>query len=99
MARILLDLHNPAFQSEWFALDRETAAALLSSLRELRSLEWNELYRDAGFRWQAVVSKAGPGGRRIYTLRITRGVRAVAYRDEDFLRFLSLHRDHDSAYE
>ena len=47
---------------------------------------------------EAIVSRGGPNGQRIYGLRVTPPIRAVAYRDDDLLRFLSLHRDHDSAY-
>ena len=99
MARVLLDLNNPAFQEAWFTLGREEALAVVATLRKIRELEWDQLYRDPGLRWEAIRSRTGPGGQRIYSLRVTRRVRAIAYRDGDFLRFLSLHPDHDSAYE
>jgi hypothetical protein len=35
---------------------------------------------------------------RLYSMRISRGCRAVAWRDGEWLRLLSLHPDHDSAY-
>ena len=44
------------------------------------------------------MSKAGPDGLRLYSLRIGKGFRAVAVRDGDWLRVLTLHPDHDSAY-
>ena len=48
---------------------------------------------------QSLVSKVGPGGGRLYSLRMGKGFRAVAYRQENWLRILTLHPDHDSAYE
>jgi len=99
MARFLLDLNNPAFQEKWFALEREDALAVLGTLRKIGQLDWDQLYRDKGLRWEAIVSRLGPRGMRLRTLRVTQRMRAVAYRDGDFLRFLSLHPDHDSAYE
>ena len=42
---------------------------------------------------------ASPGGARLHSLRLSQRVRAVGYRDGDFLRLVSLHPDHDSAYE
>jgi len=99
MARVLLDLNNPVFQETWFALERENALAVLAALRKIRQLDWDQLYRDKGLHWEAVLSRLGPAGIRLYTLRVTQRMRAVAYRDGDFLRFLSLHPDHDSAYE
>lgn len=32
-------------------------------------------------------------------LRVTQRIRSVAYRDGNFLRFVSIHGDHDSAYQ
>ena len=98
MARVLLDLNNPVFQQTWFSLDRQEALAVLATMRKLSRMEWDALYRDKGLRWEAIVSRSGPHGQRIYSLRITQRIRAVAFRDGDFLRFLSLHRDHDSAH-
>ena len=99
MARIALDLNNPEFQRDWFALERDEALAVLATLRKILRLDWNELYADRGLRWEAILSRTGPEGQRLYSLRVTKRVRALAYRQGDFLRFLSLHPDHDSAYK
>jgi hypothetical protein len=99
MARILVDLNNPMFQEQWFSLERREALAVLATLQKIQRLEWEQLYRDKGLRWEVILSRSGPGGQRIYSLRITQRVRAVAYREGEFLRFLSLHPGHDSAYE
>ncbi len=98
MARILLDLNNVFFQKDWLSLEREGALAVLAALRKIKQLEWEQLYRDKGLHWEAILSRKGPGGARIYSVRITQHVRAVAYRDGEFLCFLSIHPDHDSAY-
>ncbi len=99
MAGILLDLNNPQFLDTLFALQREEALAVLSTIKKLRQMEWAQLYQDRGLRWEAILSRSGPANQRIYSLRITKRVRALAFRDGDFLRFLSLHPDHDSAYD
>ena len=39
-----------------------------------------------------------PNRAKVYSLRLSQKVRAIAYRDGDFLRLISLHPDHDSAY-
>ena len=98
MARILLDLNNPSFQKDWLSLVRAEALAVLAAVGKIKQLEWEQLYRDKGLRWEAILSRKGPRGVRIYSLRTTQQVRAVAYRDGDFLRFLSIHANHDSAY-
>jgi hypothetical protein len=98
VARVALDLNNPEFQQNWFALEREVALAVLVALRKIHRMEWNELYSDRGLHWEAILSRSGPSGQRLYSFRVTRRVRGVAYRDGDFLRLLSLHSDHDSAH-
>lgn len=99
MTRIALDLKSPEFQRDWFALEHDEALAVLATLRKILRLDWNELYADRGLRWEAILSRPGPTGQRLYSLRVTKRVRAVAYRQGEFLRFLSLHPDHDSAYK
>jgi hypothetical protein len=98
MAHVALDLNNPEFQQNWFALEHEEALAVLATLRKIHRMEWNQLYSDRRLRWEAILSRSGPSGQRLDSLRVTRRVRAVAYRDGEFLRFLSLHADHDSTY-
>ncbi|HXJ40476.1 MAG TPA: hypothetical protein VNH18_14440 [Bryobacteraceae bacterium] len=95
---IRLDLNNPTFQSGWFALEKEERNAVLHSCVKLAGMEWDEVYRDRGFRWELIHSHRAPDGSKLYSLRITRRMRAVARRSEDFLEFLTLHPDHDSAY-
>jgi hypothetical protein len=90
VARILLDLSNPVFQADWFALDRAQAQAVLATLKKLHKLEWEQLYRDGGLRWEAILSRRGPAGQRIYSLRMTRSMRAVVFCEGDFLRLLSI---------
>ena len=93
-----LDLNNPEFQEQLFALPKDAQRSVLNTLGKFSKMTWDEVYGDAGLKWEAIVSSTGPHGGRLYSLRIGRGCRAVAYRLEDWLRILSLHPDHDSAY-
>jgi len=61
-------------------------------------MTWPQVYADSGLKWEAIHSRQGSGGQRLYSLRVSQAFRAVAYRDGDWLRMLSLHPDHDSAY-
>jgi len=96
--QVLLDLNNPVFQDDLFSLGKEEAGRIFAALRKLKRLRWSEVLEDKGLRWELVQSKRGPSGMRFYTIRITDKIRALVYRDGQFMRFLSLHRDHDSAY-
>jgi hypothetical protein len=97
-SRLRLDLNDPEFQRQLFELDKQDQRATLTTLRKLSRMSWEQVYRDSGLRWEAVASRTGPDGARLYSIRLARGFRAVAYRDGDWLRLLSLHPDHNSAY-
>jgi hypothetical protein len=50
-------------------------------------------------KWEKVDSVKPPQGiDALYSLRINQGRRATAYRDSDFMRFLTIAPDHDSTY-
>ena len=95
---IRLDLNNPEFQANLLALDKPQAWAVLQTLRLLQAMDWLQLQQSKGLRWELIQSRQGPQGQRLYSLRVSRSCRAVAWRDGDGLRLLSLHPDHDSAY-
>ena len=94
-----LDLNSPAFQETLFSLQLEDLKQVISALGRLRLLDWTALYRHTGFRWEAVTHLKAPNGSTIHSLRLSQRIRALAYRDRELLRFISLHPDHDSAYE
>jgi hypothetical protein len=98
MSRILLDLNNPIFQQSLFTLPKPEALSTLKILRKISQLTWEQLYKDQGLKWELIHSKKGQQGERLYSLRITQKCRAIAVREGDYLRLLSLHSDHDSAY-
>ena len=98
MSRILLDLNNPIFQQDFFGLPKAEALAVLKILKKVSQLAWEQLYKDQGLKWELIRSKQGKNGEKLYSLRITQKCRAVAVRETEYLRFLSLHSDHDLAY-
>ena len=97
-SRVRLDLNSPEFQEVFFRLEHSELKQVAGSLRRLRDLDWNTLYRHPGFKWEAIRHIRTPNGASAYSLRLSEKVRAIAYRDDDFLRIISLHPDHDSAY-
>ncbi len=96
---IRLDLNNPVFQENLFALQKPERNAAIDTLKKIRQLTWDQLYRDKGLKWEKIVSvKPPPGVDAIYSLRIAQSRRCTAYRDGDFMRFLTVAPDHDSTY-
>lgn len=98
---IRLDLNNPVFQDNLLSLQKHERHAALDSLHKIRQLTWNQLYRDAGLKWEKITSiKPPPGIDAVYSLRMTQSRRATAYRDGDgdFMRLLTIAPDHDATY-
>lgn len=96
---VRLDLNNPVFQENLLSLQKPERLAALDTLNKLRRMEWNQIYRDNGLKWEKIVSIKPPAGiDAIYSLRITRSRRATANRDGSFIRLLTIAMDHDSAY-
>ncbi len=94
-----LDLNNPIFQENLLTLQKPERHAALDTLNKLRRMSWNQVYRDSGLKWEKIMSVKPPTGiDTIYSLRITQARRATAYRDGEFIRFLTIAPDHDSAY-
>ncbi|WP_295533523.1 hypothetical protein [Synechococcus sp. UW140] len=95
---IQLDLNNPEFQENLFTLNKIEAWSVLKTLKLLQVMTWEQIQASKGLRWELIQSRQGPDGQRLYSMRISQSCRAVAWRDGLWLRFLSLHPDHDSAY-
>lgn len=96
---VRLDPNGPEFQDALFRLESAELKQVVASLRRLRELDWDTLYRHTGFRWEAIEHLKAPNGAKVYSVRLSQRIRALAFRDGDFLRLLSLHAEHDSSYE
>ncbi len=95
---VRLDLNNPVFQKALFAIPKQDQLKVLGTLRKLSSMTWGQVYRDFGQKWELIQSKKGTNGERLYSFRIGKGFRALAFRTESWIHILSLSPDHDPAY-
>jgi len=96
--KVKLDLNNPVFQRQLFNLQKRDQRGILGTLRMLSNMTWRQVYSNQGLKWEIIVSRKGPQGGRIYSFRIGKGFRGIAYREDEWMRLLSLHPDHDSTY-
>jgi hypothetical protein len=97
--RVQLDLNNEVFQETWLGLEKSECERVTDTFRKIRQLTWDQVYRDQGLKWEKVTSIEPPVGiDAVYTLRITKSRRASAYRQGNFMRFLTIASDHDAAY-
>jgi hypothetical protein len=97
-ARVRLDLNNPVFLDEFLSLDKTELARVARALRKIRGMDWDTFVRHPGSRWEEIGHVVAPDGKPTHSFRLSQKYRALAYRDGDHLRVLSLHLDHDSAY-
>ncbi|MEA2692756.1 MAG: hypothetical protein QOJ16_2143 [Acidobacteriota bacterium] len=98
-SRVRLDLNSSQFQDDFFTLETAELKQVVASLRRLRQMDWAAVYSHSGLNWEAVDHIKTPNGAKACSIRLSRKIRAIGYRDGDFLRLVSLHPDHDSAYE
>lgn len=96
---VSLDLNSPVFQRQLFDLAKKEQGEVLGTMRKLSKMTWEQVYADRGLKWEVIFSRTGPHGERLYSFRIGKGFRGLTVRQEDWLRILSLHPDHDSVYQ
>ncbi len=97
--KVRLDLNNPEFQKEWFKLSKVEFNATKNTLRKLSSMDWDQVYHDKGLNWEKIHSVKTGKGRELYSIRLSKKMRAIVHRCADFMIFISIHPDHDSAYK
>lgn len=96
---VAVDWNNPGFQGSLFSLDKAERLQVLKTVEKLLQLPWSQVYRDQGLKWELITSKSPPTGiEAFYSLRVSQGRRATAYRDGNFLRLLLIEPDHDATY-
>ncbi|MFZ0133176.1 MAG: hypothetical protein WAK95_11575, partial [Desulfobacterales bacterium] len=95
---VKLDLNFPDFQKDLFKLQKNQLQTLIKSLNKLAKLDIDQLRNSSGFNLEKIKNLKTIGQRTIYSIRISKSFRATLTIDGDYLRFISLHSDHDSAY-
>ena len=96
---VLLDLNAPSFQRNLLSLDKTLRNEALNTLQKIIQMDWQEVYRDQGLKWEKIYTIDPPQGvEAIYSLRITQSRRAVAYRKGNFMCFIDIPPDHDATY-
>ena len=98
MTKILLDMNYPAFQEQLFSLEKIEQHAFLATLKKIKQLNWDQLYKDKGIRWELITSKITSKGNNIYSFRFSQKYRGTAYRDGNYFVLMAIFTDHDSAY-
>lgn len=96
---VKLDINRPEFLKSLLDLDKSERSRVLDTFKKLMKLDWEQVYRDPGLKWEKITSVRPPKGLdAVYSIRITQARRATAIREGDFMRFLTVQPDHDATY-
>jgi hypothetical protein len=99
-------LEFPAFQQQLAGLESAAFDTFLKKIETINKMTWNQIYATSskgkekrGLNWEVLPNQRTASGVPIASIRITDKLRIRVIRDGVFMRFISLHTDHESAYE
>jgi len=97
---VRLDLNSPEFLEVFLRLESAELHQVAASLARILKLTWSNVYTSKGLHWEEINHLTAPDGKSsVYSVRLSQKIRGLAFRDGSYMRFISLHPDHDSAYE
>jgi len=94
-----IDLNFPPFQQDLFSLDKTQLAAFVKSVKKINKMDLRQVRQSSGLNLEKIKNLKTSNGKTLYSIRMTKSFRAVICIEDDFIRFISLHPDHDSAYK
>jgi len=98
------DLEFPRIQKELSNLELNELVQVEESVKKINKMTWNQVYETSsrtqkrGLNWEPIAGQITGSGKTIASIRISKKFRARVCRDGKFMRFISLHPDHDSTY-
>ena len=94
-----IDLNFPPFQQDLFSLDKTQLTAFVKSVKIINKMDLRQVQQSSGLKLEKIKNLKTSNGKTLYSIRMTKSFRAVICIEDDFIRFISLHPDHDSAYK
>ena len=94
-----IDLNFPPFQQDLFSLDKTKLAIFVQSVKKINKMDLRQVQQSSGLNLEKIKNIKTPNGKTLYSIRMSKSFRAVICIEDDFIRFISLHPDHDTAYK
>tara|TARA_B110000438_G_C15405743_1_gene475329 strand:+ start:307 stop:597 length:291 start_codon:yes stop_codon:yes gene_type:complete len=94
-----IDLNFPPFQQDLFSLDKTQLTAFVKSFKKINKMHLRQVRQSSGLNLEKIKNLKTSNGKTLYSIRMSKSFRAVICIEDDFIRFISLHPDHDSAYK
>ncbi|MBC7740846.1 MAG: hypothetical protein H7061_01520 [Bdellovibrionaceae bacterium] len=102
---VVCDLSFPRLQNELLELETIEFDQVEETVKKIEKMTWDQIYKTSsktqkrGLNWEIIEKQMTRSGKKIASIRISKKFRARVCRDGQQMRFISLHPDHDSAYE
>jgi hypothetical protein len=99
------DLGFPRVRKELADLELDELEQVEESVTKIQKMTWDQIYKTSskkqkrGLNWEPIDGQETATGKKIASIRISVKFRARVCRDGKFMRFISLHPDHDGAYD
>jgi hypothetical protein len=100
-----IDLEWPRVQIELQNLETKELDQVESTIEKIKQMTWDQIYKTSsktqkrGLNWEPIEGQQTASGKTIASIRISGRSRARVCRDGIFMKFISIHPDHDSAYD
>ena len=103
---VIVDMDFPGFLDDLEDLENKELDAVQASIDKIIKMTWADIYKTSsktpgnkrGLNYEPLEQYTAKGA-RIASIRVTGKFRARVCRDGRFMRFISLHPDHDGAYD
>ncbi len=104
---IACDLGFSLFQKEFKNLSDEQFKKISDTITKIQGMTWQQVYdqstknpkQKTGLNWEVIEGQKTFDGKTIASIRVSNKFRARVCRDRRWMRFISLHPDHDSVYK
>ena len=94
-----IDLNFPPFQQDLFSLDKTKLSIFVQSVKKINKMDLRQVQQSSGLNLEKIKNIKTPNGKTLYSIRMSKSFRAVICIEDDFIRFISLHPGHDTAYK
>ena len=94
-----IDLNFPPFQQDLFSLDKTKLSIFVQSVKKINKMDLRQVQKSSGLNLEKIKNIKTPNGKTLYSIRMSKSFRAVICIEDDFIRFILLHPDHESAYK
>ncbi len=103
---VLVDTGYPRFLNALVNLELDEQEAILDTIDKIQKMTWDDVYKTSsktpsqkrGINYEPIDQRTA-SGKRIATIRASGKIRIRVCRDEQYMRCISIHVDHDSAYK